>query len=173
MINKVVSFSVAALFMASVANLGFAAEPEKAGSLKTPSIEGTYKLLSRKLPDGKVLSSPDIVALITYTQTHRNFNIAWRDSAGQYRSYSVVSSYKLTSTEYTETAQLIISNIDDSGDKGITYSMTGSTQTVPVTINDGRIEFKMPFDPVTAVFAGDKFIGIRDGVFVDTYEKVR
>ena len=119
-----------------------------------------------------ILSGPDIVGLITYTKTHRNFNIAWKDNTGKYRSYSVVSTYKLTSTEYTETALLIISN-DEIGGKGITYTMTGSTQTVPVKMDGGRIEFKMPFDPVSAVFDGDKFIGIREEVFVDSYEKVR
>lgn len=173
MISKVLSCCATALFIAGVANPGSAAEPQKEESPKFPSIEGTYKLVSRKLSDGKVLTGPDIVALITFTKTHRNFNVAWKDSTGKHRSYSVVSTYKLTSTEYTETALLIISNIDETGDKGITYTMTGSTQTVPVKMEGGRIEFKMPFDPVTAVFEGDKFIGIREGVFVDTYEKVK
>ncbi len=170
MVSKL-SCCAAALLIASVASLGLADESQEKQSPESPSIEGTYKLVSRKLADGTILSGPDIVGLITYTKTHRNFNIAWKDNTGKHRSYSVVSTYKLTSTEYTETALLIISNGIDG--KGITYTMTGSTQTVPVKMDGGRIEFKMPFDPVSAVFDGDKFIGIRAEVFVDSYEKVR
>ncbi len=59
------------------------------------------------------------------------------------------------------------------GGQGITYAMTGSTKTVPVRMEGGRIEFNMPFDPVSAVFDGDKFIGIKEDTFVDSYERVR
>ena len=39
-----------------------------AASAQTPSIEGTYQLISRKLPDGTMLSPPDIMGLFTYTE---------------------------------------------------------------------------------------------------------
>ena len=45
-------------------------------SAQAPSIEGTYQLISRKLPDGTMLSPPDIMGLFTYTKTHRNFHIS-------------------------------------------------------------------------------------------------
>jgi len=70
---------------------------------QTPSIEGTYQLVSRKLPDGTVLKPPDIMGLFTYTKTHRNFNIVIKDAMGKFYSYSLVSTYKLTPTEYSET----------------------------------------------------------------------
>ena len=35
---------------------------------QTPSIEGTYKLISRQLPDGTMLRPPDIMGLFTYTR---------------------------------------------------------------------------------------------------------
>jgi hypothetical protein len=40
-----------------------------------PSVEGTYRLVSRTLPDGKVQSPPDVIGLMTYTKGYRNFNI--------------------------------------------------------------------------------------------------
>ena len=171
MISKVLSRCAPALLIAVLATLGFADEPQQKQSPKSPSIEGTYKLISRKLSDGTMLRKPDIVGLLTYTKTHRNFNIAWKDSTGKHKSYSVVSTYKLTSTNYTETILLIISN-DEKGGEGIKYTMTGSTQTVPVTMKDGRIAFKMPFDPVSAVFQGNTFTGTNEGVFVDSWKKV-
>lgn len=172
MISKVLSRCAAALLIAGVASLGFADEHEKKPSAESPSIEGTYKLISRKLPDGKMLSGRDIIGLFTFTKTHRNFNIAWKDSTGKHWSHSVVSTYKLTSTEYTETILLSITN-DEIGGKGITYTMTGSPRGVPVKMDGGRIEFRMPFDPVSVVFDGDKFTGTNEGVFVDSWEKVK
>src|SRR5712691_11083075 len=73
-------------------------------SAQTPSIEGTYQLISRKLPDGTVLKPPDIMGLLTYTKTHRNFNIVIKDATGKFYSYSLVSTYTLTPTEYSETS---------------------------------------------------------------------
>lgn len=171
MINKVLSRCAPVLMIAVVAGLGFADEPQQKQSPKSPSIEGTYKLVSRKLSDGTTLSGSDIVGLLTYTKTHRNFNIAWKDNAGKHKSFSVVSTYQLSAKEYTETTLLIISN-DEIDGAGINYTMTGSTQTVPVTMNAGRIAFKMPFDPVSAVFEGNAFTGTNQGVFVDSWIKV-
>lgn len=172
MVSKILSLCAAALLIAGVASLGFAGEHEKKQSAESPSIEGTYKLVSRKLSDGKMLTGRDIIGLITFTKTHRNFNIGWKDSTGKYWSYSVVSTYRLTSTEYTETILLGITN-DEIDGKGITYTMTGSPQTVPVNMDGGRIEFRMPFDPVSAVFDGDKFTATNEGMFVDSWEKVK
>ena len=70
-----------------------------AASAQAPSIEGTYQLISRKLPDGTMLSSPDIMGLCTHTKSHRNFNIVLKDATGKFYSYSVVSTYKLAYTQ--------------------------------------------------------------------------
>lgn len=167
MITKAFSCCAAVSLIVGMATIGIAAE-----SAKAPSIEGTYKLVSRKLQDGKVLSGQEVVGLFTYTKTHRNFNIAWKDSAGKHWSYSVVSTYKLTSTQYTETILFSILN-DEIGGKGTTYTMNGSPQTVPVKMTAGRIEIKLPFDPVTTVFDGDVLTSTNEGVFVDRWEKVK
>ena len=58
------------------------------------NIEGTYKLVTRVLSDGTRLKAPDIVGLMTFTKTHRNFNLVWVDKDGKHFSYSVVSTYK-------------------------------------------------------------------------------
>src|SRR2546423_4340237 len=77
---------------------------------QTPSIEGTYQLISRTLPDGTVLKPPDIMGLCTYTKSHRNFNFVQKDAAGKFLSGSRVSTYKLTATEYSETLLFSIVN---------------------------------------------------------------
>src|SRR5438552_3856308 len=70
---------------------------------RAPGIEGTYKLMSRRLADGTVQRSPQVMGLLTYTKTQRNFNVFWKDAEGKIFSYSLVSTYKLTAKRYTET----------------------------------------------------------------------
>ena len=87
---------------------------------QTPSIEGTYQLVSRTLPNGTVLKSPDIIGLCTYTKSHRNFNFVQKDATGKFLSGSSVSTYKLTVTQYNETHLFSIVN-DQIGGKDIAY----------------------------------------------------
>ena len=136
-----------------------------------PTIEGTYKLSSRKLPDGTMQKPPDIIGLLTYTKSHRNFNIVWKDATGKFFSYSLVSTYKLTPTEYSETRLFSILN-DQIGGKDIVYDLSAQTQSVPVNMDGGRLQFKLPFDPPSVVFEGDKMTATAEGRFVDVWEKV-
>jgi len=139
---------------------------------QVPSIEGTYQLVSRKLPDGTVQSPPTIMGALTYTKTHRNFNVIWKDAQGKFFSYSLVSTYKLTPTEYSETILFSILNDQISG-KEIVYNLSRPTQSVPVKVDGKRIQFKLPFDPPSVVFEGDKMTATAEGQFVDVWEKVQ
>jgi hypothetical protein len=139
-------------------------------SAQAPSIEGTYRLVSRKTPDGTMLRPPDIMGLFTYTKTHRNFNIAQKDAAGKFRSFSLVSTYTLTATEYTETLLYSI-RTEQIGGKEPIYDVSGQTGRAPVTVEGGRIQFKSPFDPPSFVFEGNTLTATLDGR-VDVWEKV-
>ena len=138
---------------------------------QAPNIEGTYQLVSRKLPDGTTHAPPDIMGLLTYTKSHRNFNIIWKDAQSKLFSYSLVSTYKLTPTEYSETILFSILN-DQIGGKDIVYDLSGKTQSVPVKGEGGRLQFKLPFDPPAVVFEGGKMTATAEGRFVDVWEKV-
>jgi len=138
---------------------------------QTPSIEGTYQLVSRTLPNGTVLKPPAIMGLFTYTKTHRNFNIVIKDATGKFYSYSLVSTYTLTPTEYSETRLFSILN-DQPGGKDIVYDLSEKTQSAPVKMAGGRIDFKPPFDPPVLVFEGNKMTATLEGGFVDVWEKV-
>jgi hypothetical protein len=151
--------------------LSFAGLPPTPQASSAPSIDGTYTLSSRQLPDGTVLKPPDIMGLQTYTKSHRNFNVIWKDATGKFFSYSLVSTYKLTPTEYSETMLFSILT-DQIGGKDIVYDLSGKTQSVPVKIDGGRLQFKLPFDPPAVVFEGDKMIATAEGRFIDVWEKV-
>src|SRR5712691_9686277 len=136
--------------------IGMACLCVSVASAQVPSIEGTYQLISRKLPDGTMLKPPDIMGLCTYTKSHRNFNFVQKDAAGKFLSGSRVSTYKLTATEYSETLLFSIVN-DQIGGKDIVYDLSGKTQSVPVKMEGGRIQFKSPFSPRSLVYEGNKW----------------
>ena len=140
-------------------------------SAQAPSIEGTYQLISRKLPDGTMLRPPDVMGLWTYTKSHYNFNIVRKDATGKFASRSSVSTYKLTATEYSETLLFSIVN-NQIGGKDIVYDLSGQTRSAPVTVEGGRIQFKLPFAPPSVVFEGNKITATFEGS-VDVWEKVQ
>jgi hypothetical protein len=163
--------AVTMLLVLTIGALSFAGEPPRAPASSAPRIEGTYQLVSRQLPDGTMQRPPEIMGLLTYTKSHRNFNIVWKDAAGKFFSYSLASTYQLTPTEYRETMLFSILN-DQIGGKDIVYDLSGKTQSVPVHMDGGRLQFKLPFDPPSVVFEGDKMTATAEGRFVDVWEKV-
>ena len=60
--------------------IGMACLCVSVASAQVPSLEGTYQFVAEKLPDGTVIKPPDIMGLMTYTKTHRNFNIVIKDA---------------------------------------------------------------------------------------------
>jgi len=150
-----------------------------AASAQVPSIEGTYKFISRQLPDGTVVRPPDIMGLLTFTKNYSSFNIVQKDAAGKFRSHSRVATYTLTATEYSETYLFDI--VDDQiRGKEIVYKLSGQTRSAPVTVEGKRIQFRFserrdlfPGRP-TEVFERDKMTATADGGrFVDIWEKVQ
>jgi hypothetical protein len=138
---------------------------------EAPSIEGTYKLMSRDLPNGTTQGSPDVLGLLTYTKEYRNFNIYMKDTSGTSFSISSISTYKLTDNEYSE--KNIYYLINESG-KEDSYDLSGTTGTSPVSVKDRHIEFQLPLhgEP-SVVFEGDKLTATRKGAFVDHWERVK
>ena len=146
-------------------------QPAETAPAKTSSIEGTYKFVSRKLPDGTVVKPPVANGIQTFTNGYRNFNVMWTDKDGKHFSYSVYSTYKLTDKDYTEHIIFGIMNDEISG-KGLSYT-TDQTKTVPVTYDGNKLSFKFPFDPPAATFEGNKMIATAKGMFTDYWEKIK
>jgi hypothetical protein len=160
------------LLVLTLGALSFAGIPPTPQASSAPSIEGTYRLISRQFPDGTVLRPPEIMGLWTYTKTHRNFNIVQKDAAGKFRSFSLVSTYMLTATEYTETLLFSI-RTDQIGGKDIVYDLSGQTRSAPVTVAGGRLQFTLPFEPRALVFEGNKITATAaDNANVDLWEKI-
>lgn len=153
--------------LALVVAVFFAAIPAIA---QVPSLEGTYRLVSRTLPDGRVQRPPEVVGLMTLTKTHRNMNVMVKDG-GKHFSLSQVSTYKLSASEFSETLLFQMVNDEITG-KGLRYDTAGRTQSAPAKIEGRRVEFKFPFEAPTVSFDGDKATARAPSGLVAVWEKV-
>ena len=143
--------------------------------LKPPSVEGTYRLVSRDLPDGSKQVPPAIEGLFTYTKGYRNFNIYWKDARGKAFSVSIVATYKLTAKEYREQSIFFLVN-DEIDGKAPSYDWSNPSGASPVTITGARIAMRLPLhgEP-DIVFEGNSVTATGKGVFgtfVDHWERV-
>lgn len=131
---------------------------------QVPSIEGTYRLVSRTLKDGKVLKPPAVMGLQTYTKGYRQFNILSKDPEGKITSRSIIATYTLTPTEYTETP---LFHVFIRGQE--VRNLSAQPQQSVVTVEAGRITFKT--EQRAAVYEGTKFTATSPAN-VDLWEKV-
>ncbi|MSR42279.1 MAG: hypothetical protein EXS10_10340 [Phycisphaerales bacterium] len=145
------------------------ATPSVESSVK-PSIEGSYILEYRMLPDGTKVVAPDLIGMMTFTETHRNFNVYWTAN-GKVSSISIISKYTLTDKEYTEDSIYYASDLDS---KGIAYEVTPSHGSTAVTSSGGKTLMKFPLhgEP-TCEFDAHSFTATKDGVFVDHWKKIK
>lgn len=138
-----------------------------------PSIDGTYRLVSRDLPDGTKVQPPDVIGVFTASHGYRNFNIYWHDANGKRMSISNIATYKLTATKCSETSLYFMANDEASG-KPISYEFSGPTTSSPVTVKDGRISFQLPnHGEPSVVFDANGFTATRAGVFVDHWVRAK
>ncbi len=170
---KLVVSNLSICFVVCIVTLICAGVDTAGEVLPLPSIEGTYKLIWRELPDGTKQRYPDVLGLMTYTKEYRNFNVYWRDAEGKAFSVSYMATYKLTEKDYSEKSVYRMVN-DQIGGKRLSYDLSGPSGTSPVSIKEGRIEFQLPlYDEPSVAFEGARFTASKPGVFVDFWEKVK
>lgn len=139
---------------------------------KYSGIEGTYKLVSRKLPDGSTVTPPRIEGMLSYSKKYKNFNIMWKGNGGKVSSISSVSSYNLGEFEYSEKNIFYMIN-DGINGNGVTYDLSGKSGSSPIIRADRQTEFKLPlFDEPDVSFGPEGLTAMKRGQFIDTWEKV-
>lgn len=140
------------------------------GLAQAQEIEGTWKLVMRKLHDGTAQTPPAVQGAATWHNGLRSLIVDGYLPEGKLWCLSLISSYKISGTEWTET--LLLSAVDDGSGKPA-YGLTGGSKTSPVTHEGSRISFKPGFEPVTYAFEGDKWTATLEGAFVDYWERVQ
>jgi hypothetical protein len=162
--------TVPLLLVLTLRALSFASESPGPQASSAPSIEGTYQLIARQLPDGTMLKPPAIMGFQTYTKSRRTFNLVQKDATGKFFSFSNASTYTLTATEYRETRLFSVRD-DQIGGKDIVYNFSSETRSAPITVEGGRIQYKDPFGTRVLVFEGHKITATTEDN-IDVWEKV-
>jgi len=85
------------------------------GGAHRSRIVGTYTLAHRELPDGTVARPPDVLGCMTYTDTHRNFNVFWKEAGGRRYSMSYVATCTLDNKEYAQESLYRVTNDEITG----------------------------------------------------------
>lgn len=158
-----------AVMAAAIVTLSFAGEPRNHD--KAPNLEGSYKLIMRQLPDGSMHTAPEINGLLTFTKTHRNLSLVWQDAQSKLHSHTVVSTYKLTATDYSETILFGVEN-DAAGAQKTNYDLSGQSRSVPLVAIGNRVELKLPFDQSAMTFDENWITTKVEGKFTDYWERV-
>ena len=137
---------------------------------ESTGIEGNYKLVSHKTPDGKVIKAPNLAGMVVLTPGgYKSVNVMYKNVTPTSSSFSLIARYKLSGSTYTET---LLSAANDSI-TGKVLALSGSTKSVKVTRDEGSIKFQPPFEAPTYEFKGDTLIATVPGKFVDTWVKVK
>ena len=144
--------------------------------MNAPSIEGTYRLMRRELPDGTVQMPPAVKGTISFTKDIRNFSVVWKDDQGKYFSECYVARYSLSDKEYRETQDYLIVD-DEIGGKGISHDLSAHTASSPVTIEGKHIGFDLPqpFEQALHIHVdidGDQLKATGKDMFVDYWKKM-
>jgi hypothetical protein len=137
-----------------------------------PSIEGTYRLAYRELPDGTRQAPPTVDGLMTFAGGYRNVNIMEHNEGGDIVTLSSVSNYTFTDSLYTEHMHYHIgTGLKEGEGGGFRANLDGSS---PVTVGaDGSISFDMPLDGPHVVFTADSLTARLGTVLVDHWAKVK
>lgn len=137
---------------------------------ESTGIEGNYKLVSHKTPDGKVIKAPRLAGMINLTPGgYKNLNVMYRGVTSKSDSISLISRYKLSGSTYTET---LLSAANDPL-TGKVLASSGVTKSAKVTREVGSIKFTPPFEFAQYEFKGDKLIVTLPDKCIDTWVKVK
>src|SRR5215510_9440088 len=154
--QRKLNMAIFALFPLVVLSCTGSSGPQSGAA--SPDIKGTYKLVSRQLPDGTILKPPQIMGLLNYTETRRNFNIIGQDATGKF-FHSIAATYTLTPTKYNQTQLFNVRNNVSDRTK-VVYDVAEMKSSAPMKIKSERIEFKPEGEP-TLVFEETKLTATR------------
>ena len=145
-------------------------------SASAPAAEGiragTWQLVKRQLPDGTTLTAPDVGGMYTiHPSGIYHLNVFWKTPEGKPVSTSSITQHKYSETELSVTR--LFGALDDGSGKPVLYGSPSETKRVPVKREGGRISYQLPFDPPFLVIDGDKMTATLEGVFVDTWERMK
>ena len=146
--------------------------PARAATPREASIDGTYQLVRRVLPNGSEVRPPDVMALYTLSRGQFSLNLFFKNPDGTLASESTIGRYTFNRKRYCEwIAYTTRNNLDR---PGVTNDAPVLAQhCAPVALKAGRYEFSPPGEGVTMSVGVEGFDAKIDGGGVDYWTKLR
>jgi hypothetical protein len=137
-----------------------------------PSIDGTYRLAFRELPDGTRQVPPTVDGLMTFAGGYRGVNIMEHNARGNVVTLASVSRYTLADSLYTEHMRYhMATGLTESENGGFKANLDGSSA---VTVGaDASISFNLPLDGPRVIFTGDSMTARLGRILTDHWVKVK
>ena len=133
---------------------------------------GTWQLVKRQLPDGAVLTSPNVGGMFTvHPSGVYHVNIFWKTPDGKWASNSNITQFKYSDTDLSQTR--LFGALDMGNSNAVVYTTPGESKRVSIKREGGRISYQHPFDPPFIVIDGDTLTATLEGVFIDTWERMK
>lgn len=133
---------------------------------------GTWQLVKRTLPDGKVLTPPAVNGYFSRTADGMyHLTVFWQTPEGKTGSRSSIVHNKLSETELVATQ--LAGSFDDGSGKAVVYDPPGVTKTVPIKREGNRVSYQHPFDPPFIVWEGDTLTATFEKGPLDLWERMK
>jgi hypothetical protein len=140
----------------------------------------TYVLVSRALPNGKVLSGQHFSGSMSFSKNgYRTLSVAVDNRDGTVQSASNQTQFKISPTEFTDTLTALFFQENVSPDKPTAYVFDAVKATLPVSCENGAVVIKapkggrFPADPITEMrFTTAGLTATLVGGAVDTWKRV-
>ena len=137
-----------------------------------PSIDGTYELTMRVMPDGTILRPPAVVALYSLNHGRFNLNLFVKSSDGSIASESTIGRYTFSTTKYCE--WIIYTTRNNLDKPGVTNEAPELQDHCTTVISKGgRFNFSPPGEGVAASSGPNGFTAKIGNEFVDHWQKIR
>ena len=138
---------------------------------RAEDLDGTWRLMMRKLPDGTVQTPPTVQGMSTFKNGVNQLIVFWPTPDGKPASLSQVTKWEWSETEVAVTPVLVI--FDDGSGKPPAYTVGGERKTAPVTRQGNRVSYQHPTNAPFIVREGDRSTATLEGVFSDYWERVK
>lgn len=146
------------------------------GSAYAGDLDGTWRLVMRRLPDGTVQTPPTVQGRFTTKNGVNQLIVFWPTPEGKPASLSAITKWEWSDNEVAATPLLVI--FDDGSGKAPVYAVGGETKRMPITRQGGRVSYQHPIDPVFIVWEGgvsetSRMTATLEGGFVNYWEPVQ
>lgn len=141
------------------------------GLVPAGDLDGTWRLAARTLPDRTILKPPTVQGLVTFAHGLEQTIVTWPMPGGRQASVARSDRVEITETEFMATPLLVI--LDAVNAQPPRYVTSRETRRSPITRQGGHMTCQHPTHPPHVVWEDDRFTATPDGVFIDTWERMR